>query len=114
MKGWLSAGKKEVRPSPHGFQLSEEPAKFVSRKAIRVASFRRCGVKAMGASQVAGLGRHRKDPELPQTLSGVLPTYNNLPLDFFKRRAQINRSLLGAQGDDVGFRVSGPLIFRDL
>ena len=68
----------------------------------------------MGASQVAGLGRHRKDPELPQTLSGVLPTYDNLLLDFLKRRAQINCCFLGAQGDDIGFRVSGPLIFRDL
>ena len=68
----------------------------------------------MGASQVAGLGRHREDPELTQTLSSAFPIYNNLLLVFPKRRAEINRSLLGAQGDDVGFRVSGPLIFRYL
>lgn len=47
-------------------------------------------------------------------LSSAFPIYNNLLLVFPKRRAEINRSLLGAQGDDVGFRVSGPLIFRYL
>ena len=114
MKGRFSAGKKEVRLSVYGLNLSEQPGKFVSRKAVGVARFWRGGVETMGASQVAGLGRHRENPELSQTLSSAFPTYNNLLLGFPKRRAQINRSLLGAQGEDVGFRVSGPLIFRYL